>query len=167
MEKKEAFPIRILFAILGVHVLTSLIFILVSNITHPLYSVLASFPLLVQVLVVVVFSFVLYILPGYLFIIGLEDKSRLIKFIDKLMTMFALILLIGFVISFVYTLVLHSKQGWLIYATLNPMSGLLIYNLFNKMASWWDIVWSFTVFAPPLGMMFGMYLRLKKEGAVR
>ena len=167
MSKKEKFPYRLLLLVLGVHMFTSILFNLLSNISHPLYNFVDGFPLVIQIIITSIFSFAIYLIPGYLIIISMGNKDELIKNIDRIMIVFALLLLISFIVSFAYTMILHSKQGWLIYSTTNSTSGLLIYNLFNKIASWWDLSWIITSFIPPLGMMMGMYMRLKREGLVK
>lgn len=161
------FPVRMFLAFLGVHALTALVFTLLSSVTHPLYTMVGSWPLFLQVVAASLFSFLVYLIPGYLFVISLDVKDELIKHADTIVVGFALVLLLVFMISFGYTMVLHTKQGWLIYSTINPVGGLLIYNLFNKIASWWDLIWVLTAFAPALGMLMGMYLRLKRENLVR
>lgn len=167
MKEQSKKILRLVFLTLGLHLITSLVFILLNGTIHPLYNLLKGWPLILQVIISSVFSFLIYIVPGYLFIIGLRKKDLLIKSIDRLVLVVSTILLVFFVVSFVYAMILYSKQGWLIYATANPLSGLLIYNLFDTKVSLWDLLWSISALIPALGMMLGMYLRLKKEGLVK
>lgn len=162
MRKKGIF-----WSVIGVHLLFSLVFTLMSSITHPLLALVKTWPLYGQIILACIFSFVLYIIPGYILVISLSSNEKLIENVDRIMIAFTLVLIVVFLISFANAIMLHSRQGWLIYATFNPVSGLLIYNLFDKLVTWWDLFWVFTSLMPGLGMMLGMYLRLKKEGSVR
>ena len=73
MRKKGIF-----WSVIGVHLLFSLVFTLMSSITHPLLALVETWPLYGQIILACIFSFVLYIIPGYILVISLSSNEKLI-----------------------------------------------------------------------------------------
>ncbi|QIK69316.1 hypothetical protein G7062_02965 [Erysipelothrix sp. HDW6C] len=165
MEQKYKDRIRTVFLIIGIHLIISVIFLLANGVGHPLLRYVKGFPVIVQVLITSIFAFLVYAIPGYLLVISKSDRKNLIKNIDFAVVVLGVILLAVFVGVFIYSYVVYQKSPWIFYSMLNPMFGSVLYES-AVVRSYETLFWIVSAVIPGMGILFGMFIRLKQEGVV-
>ncbi|CAM2912040.1 hypothetical protein [Erysipelothrix tonsillarum] len=155
---------KFLSLILAIHVFLGIIHLFAYNSLHPLSKVLANMPMIFQIVIVSAYGLILYAIPGYLVVIAMKDKERVLKNVDFALTILFAILLITFIILYIVSFFSSSRVVWMIYSFVNPLMGTFSEKLMRL--HWSSILWIVSSAVPSFGLLTGMYLRLKQEGVV-
>lgn len=160
MENK-IHPKRLISQILAFHLLMSALYFFVLGTYHPLMGILGRFTALwVQVPLAFLFALLLYIIPGFLFVIAKQNHSDLKQNLRIALFFLLTVLTIAFLIIYGLNQFWDARGLWALYAMLNPAFGSLIYQLSPDKVS---LFWILSSLAPVIGLYIGIRLALKRE----
>ncbi|AZK43591.1 MULTISPECIES: hypothetical protein [Erysipelothrix] len=155
---------KFLGIILMIHVLLGTIHLFAYNSLHPLSKLLANLPMIFQIIIVSIYGLLAYAIPGYLIVIAIKNKSRILKSVDFALIVLFMILFITFIVLYILSFFESSRVIWMIYSFVNPLMGTFSEKLMR--IHWSSILWIISAAVPSFGLLIGMYLRLKCEGVV-
>lgn len=155
---------KFLGIIIMVHVLLGTIHLFSYNSLHPLSKLLVNLPMIFQIIIVSLYGLVAYAIPGYLIVIAIKNKSRILKSVDFALIVLFMILFITFSGLYILSFFESSRVVWMIYSFVNPLMGTFTEKLMR--IHWSSILWIVSTAVPSFGLLIGMYIRLKQEGVV-
>lgn len=155
LEKKS----RLIWIVLGVHVIMSTLMLLFYGTGHPLLRFMKSWDVVYQLLLTNLFGFIIYGLAGYFLLLAFGDRYEAYKSMKKPLLILSTVLAVVFVGTFLYSYFLYSDSGWLIYSLFNPIFGNMVLETATR--SIWMLLWLPSAFLPSLGLFLGMFLHIR------
>lgn len=145
-------------------VIVSIIYLLINGTGHPFLGYIKDLQFVIQLFATSFFAFIVYAIPGYILALAVADRRRLLKYIDFAVIALAVFLFIVFVAVYAQVFVSYQKTTWLLYSVVNPMFGNVIYETITR--SLWGLSWVVSAIVPSLGLLFGVFIRLRQEGVI-
>lgn len=163
MKKEEIKQIRrkVLMYFILFHIGMSAAHIIVNNFNHPLFSVASTWPLGFQIALVSLVVFIVYVLGGYILVVGIENKRLLYLSFNSSLVLFTLLLMSVYAILYFLSLNFTHKNIMLFYSIFHSLYGTYMYRLDND--ALYSLWWMVSTIIPSLGLYLGFRVRMKHE----
>ena len=157
MFKRIKIPLITLFIL---HLTLGFLHLMFFDLGHPLNQFIAEGSFTLQVISISAYALVLYMLGGYLVMIGLNKDSDQMVGIGRVLVLMMMIFLIFFLIIFTIYMFNGRQSSWLLYSIVNPLFGTAMYNRVPETLI--GLVWSVSAVIPGIGVLVGMIFGVRK-----
>lgn len=157
MFKRIRKPLITLFIL---HLTVGFLHLMFFDLGHPLNQFITNQSLTLQVASISAYALVLYMVGGYLVMIGLDKDSDQMMGIGRVLVLMMMIFLIFFLIIFTFYIFNGRQSSWLLYSVVNPLFGTAMYNRVPEALI--GLVWSVSSVIPGIGVLVGMIFGVRK-----
>ncbi len=163
MERKKIVKTITLHFVI-IHLLTSGIVLLSTQLGHPLFRYIKGTPIGVQVSILALIDIASYVIIGYIYGRFYPDKKRLNLIVERPVIVLFLLLLTVFSLIYYLSQVFYQPNIMLIYIFLNPWYGTYMWRLDPE--SLYSLWWILSTMAPSIGYYIGIKTAIKHHEGV-
>lgn len=152
MKRKN---MNITLEILGLYLLTNIVYLLVFGLKGPLFNLINTWPNWLQIIITSVICLMIYIVVGYTYVLSKSSTVPIEEDLRKVLIIIFSINLVVFVMCKLISVYLVGINIWALYGLVNPAINGIIFK--EDIPSWGMII---SAIVPMLGLGIGLVLRI-------